>query len=184
MDDRRVRKTKKALTDGLAQLMLEKDLRNITVRELADKADVHRATFYAHYVDVYDLYEQMENATVEELSGIIASDPTHTYDGIINVIVDFICNNKKMCRLFLDKNLNRRFYERVSNLLEEKFTEICLSESGQDELTEEWKYYVSYHMQGCLSVISRWVKNDFSNPKEEIIEIIEKLVSNFDNIQY
>jgi len=43
---------------------------------------------------------------------------------------------------------------------------------------------VSHHMQGCLSVVSRWVKNNFSTPKEEIIKIIEKLVANYDNISH
>lgn len=184
IDDRRVRKTKKALKEALVELMFEKDLRSITVRELTDKADVHRATFYSHYVDVYDLYEQIENAAVEELSSIIASDPTHTYDGIVNVVVDYVFDNAKMCRSFLGRNLNRSFYDRISTLLEEKYAEICLFESGKDELTEEWKYYVGYHMQGCLSIICRWAKFNFVHPKEDIIKVIEKAEANFDdNIQ-
>lgn len=79
-DDRRVRKTKKALREGLAELMLEKELRSITVRELCDKVDIHRATFYVHYSDIYALYEQLEDAVVNEIGEIIICDPSHTYD--------------------------------------------------------------------------------------------------------
>ena len=47
-EDRRVRKTKKQLRGALTQLLLEKDISHITVRDVADLADVNRGTFYAH----------------------------------------------------------------------------------------------------------------------------------------
>ena len=50
--DRRVRKTKSQLRAGLAQLMREKSIREITVKELVDKVDINRSTFYLHYSDI------------------------------------------------------------------------------------------------------------------------------------
>ena len=44
-DDRRVRKTKKALRQGLVSLLEKKKLKDITVRELTDTVDLHRGTF-------------------------------------------------------------------------------------------------------------------------------------------
>ena len=58
--DRRTLKTRKAICDALAQLLYEKELRKVTVQEIADLADVNRVTFYKHYLDVYDLYEKIE----------------------------------------------------------------------------------------------------------------------------
>ena len=43
--DRRVRRTRKRLQEALAALMREKELKDITVRELTDLADVNRGTF-------------------------------------------------------------------------------------------------------------------------------------------
>ena len=65
--DRRVRRTKSRLRQALAQLLLEKDLSSITVRELTELADVNRGTFYTHYKDLYDMLEQMENEMFQEL---------------------------------------------------------------------------------------------------------------------
>ncbi|OTO96544.1 hypothetical protein A5852_002511, partial [Enterococcus faecium] len=48
-EDPRVRKTKKALQEGLSEIMIRKELRKITVKELCIKSDIHRATFYSHY---------------------------------------------------------------------------------------------------------------------------------------
>lgn len=76
-NDRRIKKTKKALCEALAQLLINKDLSDITIKELTDTADIHRATFYAHYQDIYDLYEQIEESVINEIDSIIVSDPTH-----------------------------------------------------------------------------------------------------------
>ncbi len=56
--DRRVRRTRRQLQQALVTLMREKELREITVRELTELADVNRGTFYAHYKDLEDMLEQ------------------------------------------------------------------------------------------------------------------------------
>lgn len=50
-DDRRVRRTRRALHEALISLVLEKGYERITVRDVLDRADVVRSTFYAHYRD-------------------------------------------------------------------------------------------------------------------------------------
>ena len=58
--DRRTRRTKKLLTEAFIELLSVKKLNEITVKELCDKADVNRGTFYLHYQDIYDLKRQIE----------------------------------------------------------------------------------------------------------------------------
>ncbi len=47
--DRRQRKTREAIFHGFAALLSQKDFNHITVGEIIEKADVGRATFYAHF---------------------------------------------------------------------------------------------------------------------------------------
>jgi len=169
-NDRRVRKTKKALQDGLAELIAKKELHKITVRELTDHVDVNRATFYAHYQDVYDLYDQMEAAAMDELREILAD---YNYDDLYRLIIDYVHKNAKLSRLLLDKKLG--FYDKLSVFLEEKCTEIILLETGLSDIPEEFRYFAAYHIQGCLGVICRWAKGGFVYPKEKIIAGIERL---------
>ena len=65
--DRRVRKTKSQLKTGLAQLMREKSIREITVKELVDAVDINRSTFYLHYSDIPGLLAEIENEMMEEM---------------------------------------------------------------------------------------------------------------------
>ena len=50
--DRRVSKTKSQVRKGLAHLMMEKSIGEITVKELVDEVDINRSTFYLHYSDI------------------------------------------------------------------------------------------------------------------------------------
>ncbi|MFC9708958.1 TetR/AcrR family transcriptional regulator [Paenibacillus sp. NPDC056933] len=55
--DPRVKRTRRLLQDAFASLTQEKDFESITVRDIAERATVNRATFYAHFVDKFEILE-------------------------------------------------------------------------------------------------------------------------------
>ncbi len=59
--DLRVKKTRNGIINAFLQLRAKKPLERIAVKELADLAEINKATFYLHYKDIYDLSEQLEN---------------------------------------------------------------------------------------------------------------------------
>jgi AcrR family transcriptional regulator len=56
-EDPRVKRTRKLLSQAFLELMQEKGFQAITVQDIADRAGVNRATFYAHYEDKFDLLD-------------------------------------------------------------------------------------------------------------------------------
>ena len=62
--DRRIRKTKAQLRRGLARLMQEKSINEITVKELVDEVDINRSTFYLHYTDIYQMLQKIEEEVI------------------------------------------------------------------------------------------------------------------------
>src|SRR5258708_20906931 len=54
--DPRVRRTRKLLQDALLELLAEKSFDAITVQDIAERSTINRATFYAHFVDKYELF--------------------------------------------------------------------------------------------------------------------------------
>jgi AcrR family transcriptional regulator len=61
--DPRVRRTRGYIQGAFRELLNEKGFKSITVREITERADVNRATFYAHYADKYELL----NVTLEAI---------------------------------------------------------------------------------------------------------------------
>jgi AcrR family transcriptional regulator len=54
--DPRVKRTRKLLQDALLELLAEKSFDAITVQDIAERSTINRATFYAHFVDKYELF--------------------------------------------------------------------------------------------------------------------------------
>ena len=65
--DLRIKKTKRAIRNAFYELIKEKPLEKITVREIAERAEINKTTFYAHYETVYDLVDQLEQEAVAEV---------------------------------------------------------------------------------------------------------------------
>ncbi|KWX79295.1 TetR family transcriptional regulator [Paenibacillus riograndensis] len=55
--DPRVIRTRRLLQDAFAALLQEKDFESITVRDIAERATVNRTTFYAHFIDKFEMLE-------------------------------------------------------------------------------------------------------------------------------
>lgn len=170
-NDRRIKKTKKALREALAQLLINLDLSNITIKELTDTADIHRATFYSHYQDIYDLYEQIEESVINEIDSIIVSDPTHSYNEHFIAIVNYAYENASICKMLMNGSRNH-FQKRISQLLED----------NKSVVSQEMRYFTTYHIQGCLSLIYLWVKNNFIYPKEDILYLLCQLNNHIEKI--
>lgn len=65
--DRRIRRTRKALSDALIGLAKEHDYDRITVRQLTERADVGYATFYRHYSTIDEIYTARALGVVQEV---------------------------------------------------------------------------------------------------------------------
>ncbi|GGN88817.1 TetR family transcriptional regulator [Streptomyces albiflavescens] len=74
--DRRVRRTRAALQRALIDLVEERDLSQISVADVVDRAEVNRSTFYAHYQDVHELAEAACTSMIDDLIGVVLTiDP-------------------------------------------------------------------------------------------------------------
>ncbi|GAA3127210.1 TetR family transcriptional regulator [Streptomyces griseofuscus] len=67
-EDRRTRRSRRALGAALVELVLERGFTALTVEDITERADVARATFYAHFRDKEDLFARVTADLLAELS--------------------------------------------------------------------------------------------------------------------
>ena len=105
MEDRRVRRTRAQLRTAFTSLMAEKPINQITVRELADRADVNRGTFYTHYRDIYDMLEQVEQELLDELTAVLdrysAQELRRGIRPVLEEVFCFVRENAALCTALL-----------------------------------------------------------------------------------
>lgn len=63
--DLRTERTRKNIVNAFIELRAEKTIEKITVKELADRAYINKATFYRHYEDIYNLSESIESEIIQ-----------------------------------------------------------------------------------------------------------------------
>ena len=71
--DRRVQRTKKAIRNAFLHLLSEKELEKISVKEIAEYADVDRKTVYNYYTGVYDILDDLESELARDFEKAIAN---------------------------------------------------------------------------------------------------------------
>lgn len=178
-EDRRVRKTRRQLSEALTGLLREKKISEITVKELAQRADVNRGTFYSHYRDIYDMLERIENELLEELSAVMDAYGTAELRGglrpIMGDVFRFIRKNAGICAALLESRTDDRFFQRLRELIYTK----CLKEwqglypigdmSGRN-------YALDFLVGGMVAIVQTWAVRGFAESPEEMAALTEKLI--------
>ncbi len=98
--DRRTLKTKKAIYNAFMELLVEKELHKVTVQEISDLADINRATFYKHFLDVYDLYDKLEEDTLIEWGMLVLKLQELRTKDFFDSLVGYVDKNRKSSRWY------------------------------------------------------------------------------------
>ena len=169
---RKALKTKKLIKNALAELLQNKNLKDITVQEVAQKADISRTTFYNYYYDVYDIYEQLEKEVLAEL-GILTlnfhDNPSKDYG---DEFFNYITQNPEVFKMIFSPYNTGELRYKITAMIEGVFR-LIQTEKNEVEITDKELDYVSaFWSSGCIAVIQKWVQMDFSPSKDYIIRTL------------
>lgn len=113
--DPRAMKTRQQIVDAFQQLIQTKHFEQITVKHITELAHINRATFYAHFIDKYDLLETVLDARTYD-------DLAPYFDG--EVALDNQLLEKLLLSIMsIHEQMNsgcRRGYDTFSHMIEEK----------------------------------------------------------------
>ena len=168
---RRARKTEQALLLALSELLEEKQLRQITVNELVERADLHRSTFYTHYMDIYDLYEQTEANFLAVYETYVREHTSHDYTDVYRAVFNYADTNRAAARMFFGKNAEPSFQQRLTQFVTEQYIRIAAYEDSVTAVPEEWHALAAYHIGGVMNMLTMWIQSDYAASKETMIKM-------------
>ncbi|MEB7733524.1 TetR/AcrR family transcriptional regulator [Mammaliicoccus sciuri] len=186
-EDRRVRKSKRAIKQAFIQLLTENNLDRITIQQISNLADVNRGTFYLNYEDKYALLDEMENEQIEEIKGYVdirkMDLSTKTSDRIIEEFA-----NKVIKNVITHIEQNMEFYQVILNLerksqIEEQLADIVRSNikhliGNKDNVFGiPENYYLSYVVGSMMSMIKYWVSDENRVSVEELVNYVSTIAS-------
>ncbi len=176
--DRRVQYTKMVLRESFIQLLENKDITQITIKEICENADINRATFYAHYSDQYDFMKKIQNELFENvemhLSEYTNSDLPVVPIDMVERIFEYIKENARLCKLLLSERGDMNFQKRVLTLVYEK----NISDTTRSGISkEDAEYIYAFTLTGCVGIVQKWLNDDMKKSPRFMAETIIKLTT-------
>ena len=144
------------------QLIQKKNIDEITVSTICELAKLNRSTFYANYMDIYDLAEKVKQQMEVEFAQFqLSNNSKQNTNGYLN-----------MFRYIKDNQIFFKTYfklESISMSLPTKYN-IELAEKYYDNKNID--YHIEFFRAGLNAVIKKWLNNGCIESPEEINEII------------
>ncbi len=180
--DRRALRTQRLLKESLAELLAEKELRRITVQEVSDRADVHRVTFYKHFTDVYDLYDQIKNEVLTKLGSLILDMEGGFTEKTAGALISYIEKNPKVFRMIFSPYNTSELKNGMVNMMEGVFRLTASEKHGVALNDGRLEYCSVFWSGGCVAIVEKWVMTGLVQPKELIIKTLFELDSQMNKL--
>ncbi len=175
--DRRIAKTKRAINNAFAQLLSERDLNDITIRDIVDIADINRKTFYNYYSGIYALVEEIENNIVhtfeEALGEMDFKEALNNPYIVFEKLTDIINHDIDFYGHLISMKSNASLITKIVDLLKEKTREAVITQLPNIEKTAD--IILDFAFSGMLSVYQRWFLSEQRPSIESVSETISLL---------
>lgn len=171
-NNQRTRLSKILLKNALMDLLGEKgSVTKISVRELCERADLNRSTFYAHYSEPKELLEEVENelldATQDHLKKIGAENDLGAHRYLLSFLM-YIKENDKPFRTLLVDSVDPAFRSKFMQQSIIQFIENLNIVFPK----EQEQYIYSYILNGSTGVIIQWIRSDYCIDENELVDLL------------
>lgn len=163
-NNKRKRESMQKIEQVLIEFLQTKELTQISVSDICKKANLNRSTFYANYVDIYELADTIREkleACVAELykNEIMQGFNSNNY----LVLFQHIAQNQIFYRTYFKLGYDEKYkILTYDHKLAQKHFGDCLIE-----------YHMEFFKSGLTRIIKLWLQNGCKETPEEMFEVIK-----------
>lgn len=169
-ENRRVRMTKSMMKEALLELLENKPLDKITVKDICESADVNRSTFYSYYESTKQLLLEIEDDVLNQLPVYTDSPNDYSNERFLSALEDFfdyVRSNERLFRILIVQRDSSRFNNRLVNTIMEKYKSVLKTD---DELIARYTYV--YCASGVIGILKEWLNGKFPISARAFAQIV------------
>ena len=179
--DKRIIKTKNAIFEAFKQLVQEKDMSDITISELTQKANITRSTFYMYYDTVSDVRTDIENTIIARIDRImsetdILNSNKNPYP-LLNMLADEILKQDTNNRYILSSSTSGQLLDKINDRIVDAYMHWFSSHEGLTSDLGKTKYIVAFAAAGMTECFKIWFNHKSSLTLEELCKNISDAMS-------
>lgn len=172
--DTRVQYTKTKIQDCFIHILNKKPVDKITVKEVCDMAKINRSTFYFHYANCFNLFDEIKQEAFENLLLFVKEIKVGNLYDMFN-------------KLLLNIKENYLYYSAIAardkNFMAQMI-DICFQQAGNPDIfglinkseISKKKYYYYFVAYGCSGILINWISNGMEENISDVSKLLEKLV--------
>ncbi len=179
-NDHRTRVTKMLIRKAFTDLLRQKPVQSISVKELCDRAGINRGTFYTHYSDILDLYEKMKSDMLSDFKKSL--DPLLDAEGeeltslkVTKGVFQCLKENADICTVTLGPYGDREFASCLINLGRERCIE-TYSSFFSGATRKQIEFFYAFVSSGCIGLLQKWIADGMSSSVEEVAKIFDDIM--------
>ena len=159
--------SRRSIEAAFVRLLQQKPMDEITVSEICKLAEVNRSTFYANYLDIYDLVDNVQLTMEQMVLQDVYSAEAEDMGSHIHFVRLFrhIAENRVFYTTYFKLGLDARFQVMEYNLQLEAV-------GRQVPLSRELEYHVEFFRNGLNAIIKKWLNDGCPESPEEMAELI------------
>ncbi len=162
-NNKRRQATRESMEKVFIELLQKKEISQITVSEICKLTNFNRSTFYANYIDIYDLADKIKDRLEAEVNMLYEND------------ISYNCGNDYL-KLFRHIKDNQLFYITYFKLGYDSRHIVdvgSISKKQQGFPKEHLEYHVEFHKAGLNAIIKKWLASGCRESPETMVRIIQ-----------
>lgn len=176
-NNQRFKDTEIRMQSVMLDLMKYTEFKKITVKKICEKAKVNRSTFYAHFTDIYDMLDKMEQELRKQLlenygessKNIIFSEQS------FKLFLEHIKKHKYFYKVNLQTRKSfplKQGYDKLWQIIEPRCKKAGIT--NKDEML----YYFIGFQASFTMILKHWVDTDCALDEVEVARIIKNCIPN------
>ncbi len=174
-EDLRVIKTREAIHNAFKQMICDMDYDEITIKELTQRAQINRKTFYLHYGSLDDLLEELQQEIAENfISRKVSYASMNDIRGLIRLFFEHAANMPLLHERLMCSGSYRPIWEKINKRIMDYRRETNRGAFGLNQYEENLVF--AYYGANSTILYRQWVEDGKKLSLEELIDIAEKLI--------
>lgn len=178
--DKRVIKTKNAIFEAFKKLVQEKDMSDITISELTQKANITRSTFYMYYDTVADVRNDIENEIIARIDKIMSeADMAEAMSSpyvLLSTLADEIARQDQNNRYILSSSTSGQLLDKINERIVAAYMHRIGETADKNLDLGKVKYFIAFAAAGITECFKIWFNHKSSITLEELCKNISDAV--------
>ena len=163
VNNKRRRESVEKIEKAFVQLLQAQELKNITVSDICKQTGLNRSTFYANFLDIYDLADKLRTTLENDFSSLFAD-------------YDYFNERSGALKMFEHIKENQLFYTTYFKLCYDETHKISIYDPRRAEaehIDQNIKYHIEFFRSGLNTIIKMWLADGCKESPEEMAEILK-----------